>query len=912
VTLTLQLRHCPGGGAQPNAWFLAADSSARWLEELARCDLTTMDVRLFVVPISVADRRPVGLLVIPSQDRELPHSPAGFACRLIAGRLFVPVDAVLQPPVKDEEIRTLCRQPVSFFHPVFGLSSFEEVDCLRVSDLILPPDDSGRSWNHACPGSPALPELTAVVLAQPPSMDDVFGDAGDDVGAESPLDLPPAPDEAKEGTLANVKRTLQKTFAKAVASAMGQLPHAGSRRSWVNDAEDWARRQLSGISEQLENLRHKELHRLLELFKSDPEAALRHAIPLSAFAHRGRTPPGASLGSRIPNFDLSRLGGRAADFWNVPGAVQVQLRNHYRALANREMQLGRHQRAAYIFAELLGDIVSAVNALKQGKYFREAAIIYDEHLKSPIEAAKCLADGGLLLEAIERYEKMDRWLDVADLQVKLGNQAAANEALRRVVAERLAQSDILGAAKLVEERLHETDEALAMLLDAWPSSQQATGCVGAAFQMLARLGRHDTALELLGRLKRQVAAPQVWSLITVLGAPARDYPHEPVRRLAADFSRVLIAQELGRVNLPVTEAGKLVEQLVRLAPQDRLLARDANRHLTVRRESELRARRVTPPPLPGNQPVIVRLFELPRQMEWIQLRSEWHFFYAIGLTAKRLTLLRGIWEGEFQSLSWDCLSGMAKSGLLFEPTRQRGQAVMLKPVAGPDFKLQSFPATPRFFEIWGKAGTPDWLKPQHWPVAFGEESIWTAHAASGQAVISCHDLSAKLLRTVDVTEELLSNAERGEQTRLCLTVVGSQVAVALGNRLVLTRSDGQLTSLELPGQVVGLLGTLPHTRAGVAIMLEHGAAMHWLGAPGLIELDRDLTAPQGVFVPGGPLVLVAEKQMMLLEVDSSGVRKVTRVPVTGPRPIGISGTTSPGQFAVLSAKGEMTVYGVPQ
>jgi hypothetical protein len=117
-----------------------------------------------------------------------------------------------------------------------------------------------------------------------------------------------------------------------------------------------------------------------------------------------------------------------------------------------------------------------------------------------------------------------------------------------------------------------------------------------------------------------------------------------------------------------------------------------------------------------------------------------------------------------------------------------------------------------------------------------------------------------------------------------------------------------LWKFELRGQVVGLAATLPHTRAGLAVMLEHGAMMYWLGAPGLIQLDSDISSPQGTFVPGGPLVLISDAQLMLIDVDSRGVQKVTRVAVTGQRPVGVSATDSVGQFAVLGANGEMTVY----
>lgn len=926
MILPLQLRHHSTPAGEPAAWFLPGDAAARWLEALARGGLADLETQLFVVPKSVEDRAPAGLLVLPARGsgtavlpvrtgthgRDARATTAGLACRLIAGRLFVPVDAVLHPPVTEAEVRALCPLPVSFFHPAFGLSGFETEAMLRVADLIEAPAERAEHWNSARSGAPAMPELCGIVLAQPPSLADLFGGAQEDIGSEPPLGLPPAPDEPKADALTKSRQALRRLLARGVAGAARRMPHTGRHRTWVNDAEDWANRQLQGITEQLDKLRHKELKRLLHLFDTDPEAALRHAIPMNAFAHRGGAPPGAELGDHSPNFDLSRLGGGAADFWNVPLDLQEILRRRYREMADREMQLGRHRRAAYIYAALLGDLVSAANALKQGKHFREAALLYDEQLRMPLEAARCLAEGGFLLEAIERYEKLDRWLEVADLHERLGNRAAAAEAVRRVVRERIAQDDILGAAKLVDERLHETDEALDLLLRAWPASRQAAGCVGAAFQMLARLGRHDVALERLTQFGRELfPRPLVLPLLTALGGPARDYPHEPVRHRAADFSRVLIARHLGPPALPTDEASRLMECLVRLAPQDRLLARDANRHLAGRREIDLRARRIALPPLPGNQPVVVRRIELPRQMEWLRLRNEWHWFFAVGVTPKRLTLVRGVWEGKLQSLTWDCPAEAARKGLVFEPTGERGRMVVLKTPGGAGFAEKHFPAADNFFGPACRAGTPAWLKPQHWPVAFGENSLWTAHVVAGRRVLSCHDKRGLLQRTIDVTDELLGGAERNARTRLSLATIGNYAALALGNQLVLTRSSGELLRLELPGQVMGLLATLPHTRAGLVILLEHGAAMHWVGAPGLIELERDLASPQGVFVPGGPLVLVSGARLRLLDVDSRGVQKATRVELAGQRNVGVCATASPGQFAVLGAQGELTVYRVP-
>jgi hypothetical protein len=77
----------------------------------------------------------------------------------------------------------------------------------------------------------------------------VFGGAQKDVAA-SRLDLPPAPDEPKTDALAKSSK-LCGACSRGHGGSMRQIPHTGQRRTWVNDAEDWANRQLRGISERL-------------------------------------------------------------------------------------------------------------------------------------------------------------------------------------------------------------------------------------------------------------------------------------------------------------------------------------------------------------------------------------------------------------------------------------------------------------------------------------------------------------------------------------------------------------------------------------------------------------------------------------------------------------------------------------
>jgi len=96
----------------------------------------------------------------------------------------------------------------------------------------------------------------------------------------------------------------------------------------------------------------------------------------------------------------------------------------------------------------------------------------------------------------------------------------------------------------------------------------------------------------------------------------------------------------------------------------------------------------------------------------------------------------------------------------------------------------------------------------------------------GRAILSCYDkIRGQLQQTIDISDDLLSDAERTQETHLSLAVLMNGVAVALGNRLVLTRADGGLTRVELPGQAVRMFATISNTRRGVAVMLHNGAVM---------------------------------------------------------------------------------------
>jgi hypothetical protein len=294
------------------------------------------------------------------------------------------------------------------------------------------------------------------------------------------------------------------------------------------------------------------------------------------------------------------------------------------------------------------------------------------------------------------------------------------------------------------------------------------------------------------------------------------------------------------------------------------------------------------------------------------------------VTAQHLTLVRATGHGSIQSVNWPCPAAVVRSAaLVFEPTGEGGRAVALAMPGGMRLEPKRLPAVDRSSDfladrLLGRlvepeclAGRPAWLPGDQFPVSFGEDSVWSGHVAADRAVLTCHDKQGRLQRTLDVTDDLLRDATRRETTRLCLTALAGGAALALGNRLVLTGAEGGATRLELPGQAVGLVATAAPTPPGVAVLLDHGAVMHWIGAPGLLELDRDIAASNGAFVPDGPLVLISGSWILVLTVDHRGVQKVTRLLVPGQRFVGVRATVEEGRFAVLDAQGVLTIYRLP-
>lgn len=913
VSLTLR----SGGPARPvAAWFVPGEAPARWLEELAAWPTARRSLRLHPVPRGREDHRPLGALVAASDElAELAGrvSPRCLPYARVAGCLFIPVDAEFSPPVSEAELRELLADDATYvWHPVAGLTRFEAEDVLGVADLLSVPPAAPPAWDRAEPGVAFARRLISLLPEEEPTVEMIFRQGQDDIGADAEDwdQLPPAPREPKAGPLHTPARKLREGLARAARWFAQKAPAGAAAPTWINRVEQWASRQLAQAA--LQTARNKQLSRLLHMLEANPDEGLRYALPLGGDAHRGLASAGGGLQERSVDFDLSRLGGgRAADFWDVSQAMRVQLAARYRQLANREIRLGRHRRAAYIFAELLGDHRAAANALSDGGHWREAAALYRDRLKRPREAAECLQRGGLWLEAVALYEELGDHERAGDLYRKLDDAERAEKAYRQAVRQKREANDLLGAAALLDAKLASPREAVEQLAAAWPDSAQAGQCLREMFRILGREGEHDAARRWIEQLRAGAPPRRHGEAVEVLAHAATRYPDRDVQHRAADATRALVARRLPQA-VP-DEVAELMGALRALVPEDRLLGRDCFRY------RQRRGVALLPAPKPSRRtgaPELVRTFQLaPAKAEWRAATWIGETIVAAGFEDRELVVTRCDWAGDQDKpLTWWPIETAALHDPLILAADPRGDRHLLAHSVGrlapPTVKIF---AACRAFPTELAVGSLPGLSRETVAVDRSTRgATWMLETRREGFVLAALGPDGELIGT-----ELLGVEpefdELGSWLPPALHARGDNVYVGVGRELLTFNRLSRASSLELPHPVVGIAGSAPNTRARIAVSLSRGGLVFWddfEGGPPM-RFAGDLTAPTIGFNRGGLLIAADDRCWEVYRTRNRKLRLAARLENPPFRPLAILAAPRPDQFGLLSAEGEFQVCAVP-
>lgn len=923
MNVALKIRWDEQRAREASAWLVPGRNAAAWLAELTRWELPLAAVRL--LPVSSRSGELQGVLAIPLAG--VAPKSAGLAtayCR-VGDQLFIPVSANFEPEINARDLQKIlpADDNIYVWHPAAGLLKFTEENCLAVADLLRPPQMRQSSWDAAVPGVVLNARLVSIALESLPGFDEIWETSGDDISSETPnlKNLPPSPKEPMGGVGGKIAHSFMQGFAKMAQWFAAHVPQNAAAPTWVNKLGDWANKQLNKLSESLLIARNRELARLLHMLQTSPDEGLRYALPLSHGSHRGLGSAGGKLVGHDVNFSLKGLwGGGPLDFWNMPFEYRQQLNERYRELANREIRLGRHRRAAYIFGHLLGDFSSAAATLADGGHFQEAAVLYEEKLRNPREAARCLERGGLWAEAIERYEKLNEFEHVGQLYKRLEQPEKAETAFRRAVTIRLEARDFCGAAELTEQQLNAPAEALAHYRSGWTDAVQGTKSFDESFRLLARHAWHSQALEIVKSLRGSPMGDQnIVVVIPGLAQLATSYPEATLCATAADLTRILAAKQLATAGL--REAELLTAAVARLVPQDRLLGRDTRRFVTNKRTA---ASKYAPKPArAAGVCKLVTRFDLP-VAEWREATVCDNTIIAVGWRGRELIAVRANWEGATHQPSrqpWQFAGGhniilaadpqgtypiLVHANLLlptpyprlFPACQQFPEGLVLS--SHPGFSAGTVAAT------YGARGTVCILN-----LASAGDATVEVYAAAAQSLVASFQLDLGKMQSL---LEAMTESDEPIEGPWSLLVRDDAYYIAFGKWLIRMSPDGKQKEHSTVGRVIrSLAGSPRHTRGRLVAALDMGGMIQWTDHDSRqIIFADDMPEPAVGLTRGGWLIAAVSDRIEVYSARSEKVTLHANAPGPGDRPIAILSGRYPDQFAVCTVAGKIQVFQVPE
>ena len=922
LNLNLQLQPTNQPCSTPTAWFLPGHRTQRWLNEISSWKVEHSQIKLIVIPRSRSDRNPIGLLAFgDSIDAEAGIERSAFAIpyRLLANRLYLPMEAQLNPLLTAAELsERLLTDNYYVWHPICGLVVASNSEILRVSDLLnTPASQREQNWDFAHPGITFIDRLHSLEGPKLGSVDEIMDESRGDIG-----DQAKDPDHwkkllAESDQVSDAPQSVNKLtygFAKAIRWIASNAPANASQRTWLNDLGDWASSKIEAASRHLHEQRHKELFRLQRLLANDPDKGLKYALPLAGdMSHRGTGASSGYLNQRNVDFRLGGLGGGgAADHWDVPYEIRQKLLEQYRQLAQREIRLGRHRRAAYIFAELLGDLNAAAKALESGKHFREAAVIYREKLNRSSEAARCLEEGGLWQEAIEQYRELAQFEKVGDLYRRLNLDEEAEGAYQEAIKELATKNDYLNTARIEEIKLEDPQRALLTLEKAWPDTSQAVSCLEQSFRIFACLGDHERAQVWLRRVDEEASGlksmPQSVQLISGL---ATTYPDRATQNVAIATTQRIVSNAIENGSLSASDG--LLNCVTKLFPDDKLLTRDCRRYSIERSQQRLVRK-----PVPRLEHVVdikrLRSISLADGASWTKLVHVGKAVVACGHKGDEFWAVR---------ISWAC-EGLDDSIFLNRvvyklPATWNAPKVIVKfvddsiglalhPIADNSFPVKTFEpydSVPTQLAVGNVTSlSDDVLGTALW----GHDRFANVRLVNGEYVLDIVTSSGDSLDS-----HRIDSMPGDDVVTLPIPVVcdGTHLYLSIGQHLRIYGRGGWIETLDLEEVVSRVTASARSTAPRIAIAFERGVQILWGGVtPELTQkFCTGLERPRILFTRTGHLVVASQDKC---EVYKTSQRKITFVASFSIESCeDVVATNDSQQFAILSSDGKVTVYQIP-
>ncbi|MDX1929150.1 MAG: hypothetical protein SFV81_21665 [Pirellulaceae bacterium] len=910
------LRTLPARG-----WYLPSTNLTEWMEvlneRLVAASPRRVDYRLYIAPTSVSDIRASGLIYLTSCATPSPKLPEmGWAIDVPLGaiglvgirsasdqaEIWLPSNSRLEPALPVSELAELVEGPdprTYVWLPSIGLTVFEPTDAIDLTQLLRRPSIPERkpvtklvrTWT-ALPDVEQLPDrIVEFVFPKPDVFEQMFEQEQDEIGSESNQlsKIDEQGDAGGRGVLGKVQDFLSDQIERWLSKRERRQQQQASQGKAIGKprkraaGKSLADKVAQKMSKVLQSKRDQQINKLLKLLQTDPDKALRFAIPLAAMsAFRGLGNSGNRLTERAPDFSLPNLfGSGAVDPWVFDQKTHSQLQAAYRMQAERELAAGRFRRAAYIHAHLLGDLTAAATILERGKAFREAAVIYGDKLKRPRDQARCLALAGQFNDAAKIYEDLGEFEAAAKVWEDSDDEERAVLAYKKAIALKIEQFEILAAAKLMDEKLGDRLGAEELLWEQWPDGRTALSCVELGFRWYAESGKHELAKTRFETLVEQANKYDDLRLAKLSARLVRSYPDRELRELAEDRCRVVAGASLREVS--EQEMSERLALIRSLQSDDVLLRRD-----TARFESTEKARSVPLQPIKPTSGVKLNplpALRLPELGEYVGGEMLDGDLFALARGGRQLHAIRAallddkhLQRTYVPLLEMDLVQFLKVSFHHNHNERTREIFLSFQGVVMDGFVAREL-HQPMRGRPWNVVHNPLDI-PGQYELCGGVGDDGTRWSLSPQFVLHGYSNSNLIARSVQ--NPLLESFEQSRdfsQTKSCkLTMVGSTPIFAVGEFLF-KYSKGQCEFVsDLKHKPNCMAASLPHTAQRIAIATDQTLLVVWLDRADQIEtICDDEQFTHVCFMHGGKLLATTDRYLYLYSIYQGAGKSVMRL-----------------------------------
>lgn len=459
-----------------------------WLFQLQALQIDLLTSPVFAIP-DTTPNSVWGCFIALEQSISIDYQTQNVQfCQSIQNKLFIPEYSVLSPKLNCAEIDKLFAKNPHIFHPEFGL--FELENPIVWEELLEM--NKASSFRITTPAIKSFcPQYIRKIEVKALSPDEMLKSVEDKIFPKKES----FEDEPLNWT-EKIKYNLLKLLYKTTKAENGdsQIETA----SWLQNLESFLKRTLPNSKKvigelesdfrDLEKRNSSEMEKLMNLFKKNPEEALKYAIPIdNEGTNRGGNKGTFTMSRRWKSFNLFGNYSMGTGNTLIQDDSMYKLQQQYNQSATNFIKEKDYEKAAFIYLKLLKNNQMAANSLEDGKLYPEAAAVYLKYLNNKEKAASCYEKARMTSDAIHLYKELNMNEKVGDLYISINNQKEANQHYNYVLENYKATCQYVKAALLLKNKMNDGNTAQEMLLNGWREQKDSFNCLSNYFENIGDL-----------------------------------------------------------------------------------------------------------------------------------------------------------------------------------------------------------------------------------------------------------------------------------------------------------------------------------------------------------------------------------------------------------------------------------------